>query len=335
MSDMGAQIRGLGDQLRWAAEIRPPHLGTHSEVLFAGMGGSGIAGDYAAAIASANTTRLVVQKGYGPLPTWATRQRPLVIAASYSGNTEETLDLALSSHEKGLPVAVVTTGGKLAEMGRERSWPAVMVPAGLQPRAAVGHMVGATLKLLEGAHAIDDQRFALVEAADLVDATVAEGGRRWEEARAIATRLVGRICIIYAGGPITSPVAQRWKTQVNENAKMPAWWSLLPELDHNEITGWETLPELTSQSLGIVALVDRSDHPRIRARLAHTARLTQDAVPWVAEIASEGTSPLARLMSLTAVGDLVSWMLAEAAGVDPVPVATIERLKELLAEDHS
>jgi glucose/mannose-6-phosphate isomerase len=121
---------------------------------------------------------------------------------------------------------------------------------------------------------------------------------------------------------------------MNENAKIPAWWSLLPELDHNEIVGWETMPSLTSEHLAVVALSDRADHDRIRLRLAHTARLTQDAVPWVAEVISAGISPLARLMSLTAVGDLTSWMLADAAGVDPVPVATIESLKRLLLEDE-
>lgn len=334
MTDMLEQIRSIADQFRWAVEVRPPHIGTHADVLFAGMGGSGIAGDYAAAVAGPNGTRVTVHKGYGPVPSWAIRQRPLVIAASYSGNTEETLDFALSAYEQGLPIATVTTGGSLAEMGSKRSWPVIEVPTGLQPRAAAGYMVGAVLKLLEGAHAIDDQRFNFIEAAEIATAAAADGGPRWEEARSIADGLEGRIPIIYGGGPVSGVVAQRWKTQINENAKIPAWWAVLPELDHNEITGWETLPELTSRHLGIVALNDRSDHDRIKPRLAHTAALTQDAVPWVGQVRSEGSSVLARLVSLTVVGDLVSWMLAESAGVDPVPVATIERLKKLLVEEN-
>ena len=102
------------------------------------MGGSGIAGDYLAPLASVTGARVTVHKGYGPVPTWAVRQRPLVVAASYSGNTEETLDFALSAHEKGLAVATITTGGKLAGMSEPRSWPSIRVTPGVQPRAALG-----------------------------------------------------------------------------------------------------------------------------------------------------------------------------------------------------
>ncbi|MEA1902057.1 MAG: bifunctional phosphoglucose/phosphomannose isomerase [Actinomycetota bacterium] len=330
---MLAQIQSFGDQLRWAAQLKAPAIGTQSEILYVGMGGSGVAGDYLSAMCTATSTRVVVNKGYGPIPGWAIRQRPLVVAASYSGNTEETLDFVLAAHESGLPIATVTTGGRLGELSAYYSWPSVVVPTGMQPRAAAGYMIGAVTKVFEGAYAIDDQRLSFVEAVDLADEAVAEGSDSWAQATQIAERLSGRIPIIYGGGPVTGVVAQRWKTQINENAKMPAWSSVLPELDHNEITGWETMPEMTREHIAIVALTDRSDHDRVGARLAHTRRLTEDAVPWVAEVTSSGTSLLARLVSLTVVGDLTSWMLAESVGVDPVPVVTIEKLKKLLAED--
>ena len=333
MVDMLSQIRSMGDQLRWAAEQGAPAIGTHSEILYVGMGGSGIAGDFVGAIAEPFGTRVIVHKGYGPLPLWATRARPLVVAASYSGNTEETLDFAVSAHDSGLRVATITTGGRLGELTAAHNWPSISVPSGIQPRAAAGYMIGAALVVLTGAHAVDDQRLAFVEASAIADEATAEGSDRWMEATDIAEQLDGRIPIIYAGGPVSTVVAQRWKTQINENAKVPAWWSTLPELDHNEITGWETMPEKTRKHLGIVSLRDRSDHDRIAARLAHTNALTHDAVPWVGEVNSTGVSLLARLVSLTAVGDLVSWMLAELAGVDPVPVATIEKLKKLLVEE--
>lgn len=327
------QIRSLGDQLRWAAERSAPAVGTYSEVVFSGMGGSGITGNYLAALAAPHGTRVEVHKGYGPLPLWAVRQRPLVLAGSYSGNTEETIDFALAAHESGLPVATVTAGGHLGDLSDSHAWPSVRVPDGLQPRSAIGYMTGAAIKILEGSYSVDDQRLAFVEAAGIADDTLAEGSDHWEMAARIAEALAGRIPIIYGSGMVSGAVAQRWKTQINENAKTPAWYSLLPELDHNEIMGWEAMPDKTRDHLGVVALTDPSDHDRVADRLAHTRALTEDAVPWVGQVASSGSSVLARLVSLTVVGDLVSWMLAEGAGVDPLPVATIEKLKTLLDEE--
>lgn len=324
------QIRSLADQLRWAGATDAPHVGTFSEVVFSGMGGSGIAGNYLAAVAAPHGTRVEVHKGYGPLPLWAVRQRPLVVAVSYSGDTEETIDFVMAAHESGLPVAVVTTGGRLGELADSHTWPSVRIPDGLQPRAAVGYLTGASIKVLEGSHSVDDQRLAFVEAAEIADRALSEDSPEWETARRLAEGLDGRIPIIYGSGLVSGAVAQRWKTQINENAKTPAWYSLFPELDHNEIQGWFARPERTRELAGIVALTDSSDHDRVGDRLAHTRALTEDAVPWVGQVASSGRSILARLVSLTVVGDLVSWMLADFAGVDPLEVAKIEELKILL-----
>jgi glucose/mannose-6-phosphate isomerase len=297
------------------------------------MGGSGIAGDYGSALASRSSGRVSVHKGYGPVPGWAIRSRPTVLAVSYSGNTEETLDFAGAAGAAGLPVVAVTTGGALSESALSEGWPMVEVPVGHQPRAAIGYLGGAVARLLASLGLLDDQAEALDEAATLADAAATEGSGPWEQAAELAGSLAGRISIIYGGGPISSTVAQRWKTQINENAKMPAWWSVLPELDHNELVGWEALPSLTLPSVGVVVLTDRSDHPRVRARIEHSSELTSFAVPWLGEVAARGDSEMARLISLTVSGDLVSWMLAEGAGVDPVPVATIEKLKKLLVKD--
>jgi len=333
MSEMLAMIRTLGDQLRWARDIEMPALAPSSEILIGGMGGSGIAGDFGAALSDRAPGRVAVRKGYDPLPGWVSRVKPTVVAISYSGNTEETISLVTAASDAGLPIVTITTGGQLEKMSSEKGWPSIAVPKGLQPRAAVGYLVGAISRLLASFGVLADQTAALDEAADLVEATTSDGSEAWSMASELAKSLTGRISIIYGGGAISGAAAQRWKTQINENAKMPAWWSLLPELDHNEVVSWETLPSITRGLLGIVALTDRSDHPRIRARLDHSSALTQSAVPWLAEIPAVGDSDLARLMSLTACGDLVSWMLAKEAGVDPVPVETIEKLKRLLVED--
>jgi glucose/mannose-6-phosphate isomerase len=333
MSEMLDMIRTLGDQLRWARDLDVPTFEASSEILIGGMGGSGIAGDFGAALAHRSPGRVAVQKGYGPLPGWASRVKPMVVAISYSGNTEETISLVTAASEVGLPIVTITTGGQLKEMSKAEGWPSIEVPAGLQPRAAVGYLVGAVSRLLAASGVLPEQGAALDEAAEVVDATTSEDSESWTVASDLAKSLTGRVSIIYGGGPISGTAAQRWKTQINENAKMPAWWSLLPELDHNEVVSWETLPEVTRDLVGIVSLTDRSDHPRIRARLDHSSALTEFAVPWLGEIPALGDSELARLMSLTARGDLVSWMLAVEAGVDPVPVETIEKLKKLLVED--
>jgi glucose/mannose-6-phosphate isomerase len=326
-------IRTLGDQLRWARDLEVPETAPSAEVLIGGMGGSGISGDFGAALAAGTRGRVAVHKGYAPLPGWAQRVKPTVVAASYSGNTEETLDLVAAAEEAGLPIITITTGGRLAELSVGRGWPTINLPAGLQPRAAIGYLAGAVARLLTGLGVLPEQRAALGEAADLVDVAVTEGSVTWTMASDLAKRLVGRITIVYGGGPISGTAAQRWKTQINENAKMPAWWSVLPELDHNEIVGWETLPSVTRDLIGVVALSDGADHARVRSRLDHTSALTEFAVPWLAEVPAQGETELARLMSLTVCGDLVSWMLAVEAGVDPVPVETIEELKKLLVKD--
>ncbi len=332
MSDMIDQIRSLGSQLRWAASVELPPITPSSDVLIAGMGGSGIAGDFVAALAAPGSGRVAVHKGYGPLPGWAQERKPLLIAISFSGNTEETLDIVGSAIQAQLPIITLTAGGELGRITAERNWPTIAVPGGIQPRAAVGYLFGAVSRVVSGAGLIPDQGSALLEAADAADRATSEGSPSWLLATNISQRLAGRIPIIYGGGPISGAVAQRWKTQINENAKTPSWWSVLPELDHNELVGWEAMPQLTRDALGIVALTEVGDHPRVENRLAHSRALTEAAVPWVAEVAAEGDTPLARLVSLVVVGDLVSFMLAGIAGVDPVPVDTIEKLKKLLTE---
>lgn len=333
MTDMLEMMRTLGDQLRWAGGLEIDDPGSHQEIVVAGMGGSGVAGDYLAAAVETGDARVTVHKGYAPLPGWMTRARPLVIGVSYSGNTEETIEFVTGAGAAGLPVFTITTGGELGRLTSEHGWPGVVVPTGLQPRAALGYLAGAVIRTAAAAGAFIDDLSCLDEAAGLADEALAEGSTAWETADAVAAALTGRVTIVYGGGPVTNTVAGRWKTQINENAKMPAWWSALPELDHNELVGWETMPSVTRDLLAIVALTDRSDHARVAARRRHSADLTGDAVPWVAEVPAWGTSAFARLISLTTVGDLTSWMMAERAGVDPVPVATIEKLKKLLTED--
>jgi glucose/mannose-6-phosphate isomerase len=326
---MKAMIAGFGEQLRWATDLDPVTIGPASQVLVAGMGGSGISGDFAAALAD---TPVFVNKSYG-LPNWVKSAEPLVVAMSYSGNTEETLSAAETAAAKGLTLAVVTGGGTLAAWAAEYGWPSVTVPGGLQPRAALGYLLGGLLHLLNAAGATSVGRRDLMSAADIADSITGEGGSGWTLAADLAQGLDGRIVAVYGGGGITSPVAQRWKTQINENAKWPAWYSVLPELDHNEIVSWTSLADLTRDHVGIVSLRDRAEPPGVTARFRHTSEITGRDVAWVGEVWSQGDSPLERMVSLASMGDLVSLELARLLGVDPVPVDPIENLKRKLMEE--
>jgi glucose/mannose-6-phosphate isomerase len=326
---MKAMIAGFGEQLRWATDLDPVTISSASQVLVAGMGGSGISGDFAAALAD---TPVFVNKSYG-LPNWVKSARPLVVAMSYSGNTEETLSAAETAAAQGLTPAVVTGGGTLAAWAAEHGWPSVMVPGGLQPRAALGYLLGGLLHLLNAAGATSVGHRDLMSAADIADSITGEGGSGWTLAADLAQGLNGRIVAVYGGGGITSPVAQRWKTQINENAKWPAWYSVLPELDHNEIVSWTSLADLTRDHVGIVSLRDRAEPPGVAARFRHTSKITGRDVAWVGEVWSQGDSPLERMVSLASMGDLVSLELARLLGVDPVPVDPIENLKRKLMEE--
>jgi len=322
-------IVGFGEQLRWAANLEPMTIPLASRVLVAGMGGSGISGDFAAALAEVPVS---VNKSYG-LPAWVKSAQTQVVAMSYSGNTEETLSAAETAAAHGLTPAVVTGGGTLANWAAEYGWPTVTVPGGLQPRAALGYLLGGLLNVLNAAGATSVPRRDLLASADTADSITGDGGSGWALASDLAQGLEGRIVAVYGGGGVTTPVAQRWKTQINENAKWPAWHSALPELDHNEIVSWSSLTELTRRHVGIVSLRDRAEPPGVTARFRHTAEITGGDVAWVGEVWSQGDSELERMVSLAAMGDLVSLELAKLVGVDPVPVDAIENLKRKLAEE--
>lgn len=332
MSPMWEMLAGLSDQYRWAGALIPPPVPAATSILVCGMGGSAISGDVAAA--AIPNVPVTVHRGYS-LPGWAAHLRPLVIAVSYSGNTEETRSAVNEALTLDLPVGVVAGGGTLGDMAERRNLPFIRIPTGLQPRAALGYLSGGVLRLLESAGVCEAQSADLNESADVIEELWGDGssGPAAQLASDLADGLAGRIALIYGSGGVTAPVAQRWKTQINENGKRPAFWSVLPELDHNEIVGWSTFQSLTRRAVGIVLLRDRDEHPQVQRRFALTRQLIEGDVPVVGEAWSQGQSRLARIAGLALIGDLVSVYLAEQEGVDPVPVAVIEHLKVLLDEE--
>lgn len=323
-------VAALPEQLRWAAGAEIPVIAPAGEALVVGMGGSGIAGSIAEVIGADAGARVTVHKSYG-LPGWASSARPLVVAVTHSGNTEETLDALDAAAGHGLPVAVVSTGGRVIGVAAERSWPVLRIPEGPQPRAAVGYLAGGVVRWIEAAGLVPPQSGALREAAEVVERLLGDGdGPGAALAEDLADALEGRIAAVYGGHGVAAVAANRWKTQINENAKAPAWWSVLPELDHNEVTGWEALAELTRRHVGVVFLHDLGSHPRILRRARVTRDLIETHVDIAGEVHAQGSGVPARIFSLIVIGDLVSVAMADASGVDPMPVTVIEDLKRRL-----
>jgi glucose/mannose-6-phosphate isomerase len=326
MRDLVAE---LPEQMRWAAGVAVPPIPSRPEALVVGMGGSGIAGNAAAAVAAASGARVGVHKGYG-VPGWVGPARPLVVAVSHSGNTEETLAAVHAALGAGCPVAAVTTGGELTTLAGDRDLPLVQVPAGPQPRAAFGYLAGAVVRVLGAAGILPDRRSEMLDTAGLLEDSL--GGSAQQEADGLADALDGRATLIYGATPPASVAANRWKTQINENSKAPAFWSDLPELDHNELVGWTAYPEWSQESVGVVALRDPDgESARMKLRFDVTLDVMRPQVHLAGSVRSQGSGTLPRLFSLVLVGDLLSVTLADRAGIDPMPVEAIESLKRRLS----
>jgi glucose/mannose-6-phosphate isomerase len=335
--DAGRQlddILALPDHLRDALwRVESANLEAHDAtggLIVAGMGGSGIGGALARAALGDRALRpIVVIRGYG-LPPW-TAPESTVLCSSYSGNTEETLAAYEAAGALGARRIVATTGGKLAAAAREDGVQVIPLPGGFQPRAAVGYSLVVALEVagLTGAgerlHAEIDVAAARME--QLV-ASWGPGGPHDDFPKELARGLQGTVPQI-AGSGVTAPIAYRWKCQFNENAKLPAFSHELPELDHNEIAGWQGASGMGRFSA--VFLDDSDLHPRIRQRIELTRGLIATEAAATFRVESVGESTTERLLSLVFLGDLVSLYLAVLRGVDPGPVAMIEHLKSTLA----
>ncbi|MBC7099580.1 bifunctional phosphoglucose/phosphomannose isomerase [Candidatus Bipolaricaulota bacterium] len=328
-SGMLEVVAGFPDQCRQGLELGeevalPPGLSGFSQVLCVGMGGSGITGDLLGRLLSVPVFSF---RGYR-VPGYI-GEETLLVGVSYSGNTEETL----SAFEEGLSrtrrALAISSGGKLRELCARRKIPWIGIPSGYQPRAALGYLLFTLLSVLRrlGAAHLDLKEALEVLAGQARALGPASPGNR---AQAIAQALAGGVPLIYGTNGNTGPVAFRWKTQINENAKQPAFWAELPELCHNEIVGWE-LAERVLPGGRVVFLRSGHDHPRVQARIEILKEVLLRRGLSYLEVEGEGESEAAQLFSLLYLGDWVSVYLALLNGVDPTPVRPIQELKERLA----
>jgi glucose/mannose-6-phosphate isomerase len=330
-----AEILDLAVHLRdalWrvdSAAITP--VDAAAGLVVAGMGGSAAGGRLALGAFGPRLRRpVVVSDGY-TLPGWAGPDT-LVLCASYSGGTEETLAAYDDAGERGAPRLVATTGGELGERARRDGVPFIPLPGGFQPRAAVGYSLVSALEAIALCGAGPSLRGEVEAAAALAERLAAEWGPDGPEdgeAKVLAARLHGTVPVV-AGAELAAAAAYRWKCQINENAGLPAFASVLPELDHNEVVGWPGAAGCGPFSA--VFLEDPGAHERNVLRAELTAEQAAAGADVVERVAARGETRTERLVSLVLLGDLVSLYLAVLRGEDPVAIAPIDALKARLAQ---
>ncbi len=319
LDDVLAIPEHLGDAL-WRVESARLEPFEAAGLAVCGMGGSAIGGDLAAAALGARLTRpLLTVRGY-ELPSWMTPEWG-VLCSSYSGGTEETLACFAAAEALGARRIVASTGGELVAEARESDVPVIGLPGILPaPRTAVAYMLVTAAEIAALAGLAPSLRTEIEAAAAFLAERREDLGAR---AREVA-EWIGDAAPVICGADLTTPVARRWKTQINENVKAQAFFSELPEADHNEICAW------AGQGFIAVLLEDADQHPRERRRFELTGKAVADAGAEVVWIETEGESRTARLLWATMLGDLVSLELAEARGVDPLPVEAIDDFKAVL-----
>ncbi|MDD2372368.1 MAG: bifunctional phosphoglucose/phosphomannose isomerase [Syntrophomonadaceae bacterium] len=305
----------------------------YRNVVVSGMGGSAIGGDILRVYAAKKAmVPVLVVRDYN-IPAFVD-QYSLFLAVSYSGNTEETLSAYSQAREQGASIICVTTGGKLKAMAKEDGYAVVEIPAGLVPRAATGYLFAPLALLLEELGIVEGVRQELQETVGVLRGMREELHPGVEagsnQARIIAGKLKNSLPVIWGTAGVSEVAALRWKAQINENAKCPAYYSVFPELNHNEIVGFE-VPQPLLTSLCCIILRDKYDYERVKRRIEISKDIIKERVKEIIEINSQGESYLARFYSLVYIGDYASVYLALEYGINPTPVKVIDYLKAELA----
>jgi glucose/mannose-6-phosphate isomerase len=334
---MREHIRKLPWQLREAWQkssefTLPANFANIDKIIICGMGGSAIGGELIKSFASNLTKPIIfIHRDYD-LPAFVD-SRTLVIASSYSGNTEETLSNFTQAMDIDCPKIAITTGGKLKDLAKAKQIPVFTIDYACQPRAALGYSFIPLISLLAGLVFIEGKSARLDEAVQtleaLLDKLAEDIPTVHNPAKQLAHKLFGKLIIIYGAG-ILSPVAQRWKGQFNENSKTWAFYETFSELNHNAVVGYEFPKEMADKIYVILLRSPSLLHPRILARYRITSEILQKAKVKHEIIDSQSKGKLAQMMSLIFLGDWTSYYLAMLNQIDPTPVKMIDYLKERL-----
>ena len=327
-------VLDLGNQLKKDLETSNDFVvDSYEDLLIIGMGGSGVAGDVLKLVLNETSQiNVEVRKAYG-IPKAIAERRPKCLFISYSGNTEETLEAVNDAIKYNLDWSVISSGGQLLELASVNKKPYVKVPTGLQPRAAFGIMTKAVMHFVS----LDtDGKYLKLcnQAGDYLNEAL--GNQTENEllshALKISKEISTKTSVIYGGTPLTYLVAQRWKTQINENAKSKAFVGYMPEIHHNEILSWEANKQDSKNNYHLLFLRSPNENSQISKRFELTKKIIGDKVE-ISEIENiSSDNIISNLFHLTLIGDLVSVYMAENLNIDPYDITAIEELKKLLKE---
>jgi glucose/mannose-6-phosphate isomerase len=344
-SNMHEVLYAFPDQIKEAVSIGESALlwrrqATSNRYVIFGLGGSAIGGDllrsFAAATPGADHLNISVVRGYSA-PGWLDSDTN-VVYSSYSGDTEETLaafDEARKKTDRGI---AITTGGQLGKKAITHGLPIINIPPGYQPRCALAFSFFPLMTIMGRSNAFDSKATRLVSKglkelatslAELRDLYSSKNAKN--PAYALAKKLQGTIPVLYSAHERMDAVAMRWRGQIQENAKQVAFSHVLPEMNHNEINGWQHPEGLTKQA-SVLLLRDSDDHPRVKLRFDALEDIIKKNVGSVTTIEGTGSTLLARMFTAIYLGDWTSYHLALLNGVDPTPVPVIQTLKTRLAK---
>ena len=336
--DMRGAVRAFPDHLHegWERGAAAEDFGMDARamngVVVCGMGGSAIGGDLVRGLVEGDApVPFLVNRGY-TLPGWVD-ERTLVVTSSYSGGTEETLSAHADARSRGAQILAITSGGELKQRADDGGDRLIEISGGMQPRAALGYSFGVLLRFARsnGLLELSDATFEAALDAARDRAAQHDEDADGNPARDLSASWVDQLPVVYTGVGLMEAVGMRWRTQIHENAKHPAVGNVLPELDHNEIMGYESGPEDLLGRFAVVALRDADDHEQVAKRFDVTRDLLRaDVASWT-DLESGGASRLDRMVSFIQLGDAASFWLAMRKGVDPTPVETIQQLKRTLA----
>lgn len=307
----------------------------YDNIVCAGLGGSAIGADIVRSyIAGECRTPFYINRSYD-LPGFVDNNS-LVIASSYSGNTEETLSAYKQAKSKGARVIVITAGGRLKKLASKDGFTVFDLPAGLPPRCALGYSAATLLVVLSKIGVIKDQSKNIDEAVRVMyglhNSKLSPSASHTKNiAKHLAARLYGHYPVIYGSQDKMGAVVTRWRGQLAENAKTLSSSALLPEMNHNEVVGWDN-PAKILKSFSVVMIRDMGNGPRLARRFDITKRIINGKCANLTEVNSYGKGLLARIFSLVHIGDFVSFYLAILNKCDPTPVERINYLKKELAK---